>query len=218
MKYNNFGGSLHSNFSDELYINYAIKMPITKILIGNKFCSGVLLNNKYILTIKHAIEYQSFTVFFNEKCLPVEDFFLHNKEDLAIIKTNIDSNIDLLDFYEDSHLIGKTCSIGGYGVKYQAGGKSKKNINDLIKRAGKNIIIWETDNYFECRMDADGIDLEFLPTVGDSGGPVYIDNKLVGINKYVKSTDGLPDSSYGDVSGHIKIKKYMSWINKIINY
>lgn len=215
---NLFGGSLHPNFDDNLYIEYAYSMYIVKILIGNKFCSGVLLNNKNILTIKHAIEYESCEIYWNDQKQKLNDIVFHKKEDLSILRTDINIEIPNLNFYEDTGLIGKECSIGGYGIKYQANKTSKRIATDLIKRAGKNIIIWETDNYFECRMDEQGVDLEFIPTIGDSGGPVYIDNKLVGINKYVKSTDGLTDSSYGDVSGHIKVRKYLSWIDKVINY
>jgi V8-like Glu-specific endopeptidase len=54
-------------------------------------------------------------------------------------------------------------------------------------------------------------------TPGDSGGPVLINNQLVGINQYVKADDNNPDSSEGDRSGHIKISSIRSWINKHIN-
>lgn len=208
----NYGGSLHHNFDDDKYIQYAQDMPIAKILIGNKFCSGVMFNDSTILTIKHAIEYHTnVSIYYNDTALVIDSIVYHRKEDLAIIKLNSKVNSDQLIFYEDVSLIGKECSIGGYGIKYEA--KHLRNYApDLLKRAGKNIITWQTENDFECQMDINGIDLEFIPTIGDSGGPVFIDNKLVGLNKYVKSSDGLADSSYGDVSGHVRLIKYASWI------
>jgi len=208
----NFGGSLHHNFDDSEYLNYAKDMPIAKILIGHKFCSGVVLNSSTILTIKHAIEYYTnIDVYYNDIELSIQDIIYHRKEDLSIIKLASSIGCSRLDFYDDVTLIGKECSIGGYGLKYET--KHKRSYTpDLQKRAGKNIITWETDSYFECQMDINGTDLEFIPTIGDSGGPVFIENRLAGLNKYVKSSDGIADSSYGDVSGHVKLTKYKEWI------
>lgn len=206
----NYGGSLHSNFNDNNYIAYAKNISVVKIIADDKFCSGVPINESAILTIKHAIEYQNnIQVFYNDLLLDVKDIQYHKKEDLAIIRLNNLIKCNSIEYYEDIPLMGKICSIAGYGVKYQ---NSKRYSVDLEKRGGQNQIIWETDSYFECRMDMDGVDLEFIPTIGDSGGPVFVDNKLAGLNKYVKSVDGLADSSYGDISGHIKLRKYVSWI------
>jgi len=206
-----YGGSLHHKFKDNDYIAYAENMPIVKIIADDKFCSGVPVSESAILTIKHAIEYQNnIQIFYNDLLLGIRNITYHKKEDLAIINLKDLINCNDIAYYEDVPLIGKVCSIGGYGVKHENG---KRNNLDLVKRGGQNQIIWETDSYFECCMDdMNSVDLEFIPTIGDSGGPVFIDNKLVGLNKYVKSTDGLADSSYGDISGHIKLRKYVSWI------
>ena len=51
---------------------------------------------------------------------------------------------------------------------------------------------------------------------GDSGGGLFIDNKLAGINSLVMSSDGKPDSSWTDESGHTRVSKFVSWIDKII--
>jgi hypothetical protein len=211
----NFGGSMHPSFDDSRYIAYAENMQIAKIIVGKKFCSGTIINNNTILTIKHAIEYEKFNIFYNNQLLNIDNVIFHKKEDLALIKIKNSIDVPVIEFYENAALIGKICSIGGYGVKYDPASKKRGNV-DLIKRAGKNVIVWETDYYFECLMDSAGVELEFIPTIGDSGGPVYIDNKLVGINKYVKSSDGKSDSGFGDISGHIKIQMYKGWINKYL--
>lgn len=211
-----FGGSLHPNFPDSRYIEYAEWIPIVKIITSNSYCSGTVISSKFILTIKHAIEYQSkIEIVFNNKILKYKTIILHPKKDVCIIELQEPIITTNLEFYESVDLIGKMCVIGGYGI-YKKIGKDPKP--DGHKRAGNNIVVWESSDLFECCMDGlNPIDLEFISTPGDSGGPVLINNQLVGINQYVKAEDNNPDSSHGDRSGHIKISSIRSWINKYIS-
>lgn len=214
---NLYGGSLHPDFSDDRYIEYASWMPIVSIHTHNNYCSGTLINQKFILTIKHAIEYNSnLEIIYNNQILKYNNIIIHKKLDLCLIKLKSIVNIDSLDLYSDTGLlVGKVCSIGGYGV-YKS--KSRTLGYDGYKRAGNNIVVWENSELFECSMDeTDRVDLEFITTPGDSGGPVFIGNRLAGVNQYVKASDGRVDSSFGDRSGHIKISSAMSWINEHIN-
>jgi len=54
--------------------------------------------------------------------------------------------------------------------------------------------------------------LEYCISHGDSGGGLFIDQKLAGINSIVLASDKNPDSNYGDESGHTRISKYKDWI------
>jgi hypothetical protein len=58
--------------------------------------------------------------------------------------------------------------------------------------------------------------LEFLISHGDSGGGLFINKKLAGINSLVFSSDGKPDSSWRDESGHTRISLFIDWINNTI--
>jgi hypothetical protein len=59
-------------------------------------------------------------------------------------------------------------------------------------------------------------ELEFLIASGDSGGGLFIDNKLAGINSCVMAVDKKPDSTYNDESGHTRISKFIGWIKENI--
>jgi hypothetical protein len=213
---NLFGGSLHPNFPDNRYIEYAEWIPIVKIVTNSSYCSGTIINSRFILTIKHAIEYQSkIEILFDGKILKYKNIIVHPKKDVCIIELQELIITNNLEFYEGVDLIGKMCVIGGYGISKKIG---KDPRLDGHKRAGNNIVVWESSDLFECCMDGlDPVDLEFISTPGDSGGPVLINKQLVGINQYVKAEDNNPDSGDGDRSGHIKISSIKSWIDKHIN-
>jgi secreted trypsin-like serine protease len=57
-------------------------------------------------------------------------------------------------------------------------------------------------------------ELEFLIASGDSGGGLFLDGKLAGINSFVSAEDGKTNSSYGDESGHTRISLYREWIER----
>jgi len=57
-------------------------------------------------------------------------------------------------------------------------------------------------------------ELEFLIASGDSGGGLFIDNKLAGINSCVMAVDKKPDSTYNDESGHTRVSKFLGWIKE----
>ena len=210
---NLFGGSLHPNFPDNRYIEYAEWIPIVKIVTNSSYCSGTIINSRFILTIKHAIEYQSkIEILFDNQILKHKDIITHPKIDACIIELQNPVVANSLEFYDSLDVLGKMCVIGGYGICKNIG---KDPRLDGYKRAGNNIIVWESSDLFECCMDGlNPVDLEFISTPGDSGGPVLINNQLVGINQYVKADDNNPDSSDGDRSGHIKISSIRNWINK----
>lgn len=211
-----YSGSIHPNFIDKEYIRYAEWLPIVKILTSKSYCSGTIIDPKYILSIKHAIEYESnLEIIYNNNILLYDDIIFHPKLDVCLIKISKPIEYHKIEFSEDMALVGKLCVIGGYGIYKKAGEDAK---NDSLKRAGNNIVVWESSELFECCMDGvNPVELEFISTPGDSGGPVLISNKLAGINQYIKANDNNTDGSFGDRSGHIKITKIRSWIDKYIS-
>ena len=56
--------------------------------------------------------------------------------------------------------------------------------------------------------------MEFLIASGDSGGGLFIDNKLAGINSCVMAVDRSPQSKYNEESGHTRVSKFLGWINE----
>jgi hypothetical protein len=115
------------------------------------------------------------------------------------------------------------CSISGYGVTgtFVTGGIKI----DGKKRAGSNIINHVDRDLLVCdpspRSHNSRItELEFLIASGDSGGGLFIDGKLAGINSCVMRVGGSPKSTYNEESGHTRISKFISWIkeNKITHH
>lgn len=59
--------------------------------------------------------------------------------------------------------------------------------------------------------------LEYLIAPGDSGGGVFIGGVLAAVNSFAWGIrDGIPDSDYGDVSGHVRVSMYNDWIDDIL--
>ena len=51
---------------------------------------------------------------------------------------------------------------------------------------------------------------------GDSGGGMYIGNKLAGINSFLMAIDKVPDGTYGDDSAFTRVSLYVDWIESQI--
>ncbi len=132
----------------------------------------------------------------------------------------LDKNIKL-DFYPElyskSDEIGKLCSISGYGITgTHKSGAIKK---DYKKRAGSNIIDNKLFNgMLVCSLTSNPTTtLEFLISHGDSGGGLFIDGKLAGINSSIMcKKGGKLDSTYDNQSCHTRISTHKEWLDKAI--
>lgn len=118
--------------------------------------------------------------------------------------------------YTDEDEVGKVCSIAGYGLT----GTFHTGINrsDNKKRAGSNIIDSISDDKLICspsqKHDQKCTSLEFMIGSGDSGGGLFIDGKLAGINSCVMAVGRSPSSKYGEESGHTRVSKFIQWIRQ----
>jgi hypothetical protein len=144
---------------------------------------------------------------------------------------------------------GQVATLVGYGVSGDGlTGTSLTDFSkfDGVKRAGTNVIddarhgttkqirreLPQTSRLFYTDFDnptdpADSVtgdatatDLEFLISVGDSGGGAFIDTgsgpQLAGVHSFGDFFDGKDDSDYGDVTGHVRVAKFNSWIDKTL--
>jgi hypothetical protein len=125
-----------------------------------------------------------------------------------------------LTFYPELHSEfderGQICSISGYGITgtFETGFK----VSDAKRRAGSNKIERYEKSVLICTPSSSNrTSLEFLIAPGDSGGGLFIGNKLAGINSFISCDQGkIPNSAYGTESGHTRISLYYDWINKQI--
>ena len=90
---------------------------------------------------------------------------------------------------------------------------------DGKRRAGSNFIDRTERKILVCspsKRHEKTTELEYLIGSGDSGGGLFIDNKLAGIHSSVIGYDGKSNSTYTDESCHTRISLYSDWIDLIV--
>lgn len=229
-----YGGTIDPTISDKEYIDYAKDFHYVGKLCGtyndgSNFCaSAVAIDDHHILTAAHVVkDSKSCFVYFNEKEYCLTDVTIHKDfdtkfgvADIAIAYSK--QSFDLKFYpplYENTDEVGKTCSISGYGITGTF--KTGAFRSDQKKRAGSNVIDSIQADILICSPshigDKTRTSLEFMIASGDSGGGLFIGDKLAGINSCVMAVDRSPKSKYNEESGHTRIQKFIPWIkeNKI---
>lgn len=187
--------------------------------------SAVVIRPKIVLTAAHVVNKtkEAYVIYNNEKINIIGHIIPTNYEHNGLTNSDIalcylEKEI-ILDFYPELYdkqdEVGKVCSIAGWGQSgthtigaYRYDGK---------RRAGSNII----DNIFQGLLVTSvklgkKTQLEFLIANGDSGGGLFIDQKLAGINSCIMSEDKKLDSNINDEALHTRISSHKDWIDKII--
>lgn len=228
-------GTIDPSVSDTKYLEYGQQFKCIYKICGSynddtRFCaSAVVIDSHWIVTAAHVVK--------NHKiCLIHKDDKAHLVKEIIINKDFEESNFGIadialgyveddigLDFYptlyKDKDEEGKICSISGYGLTGTF--LSGANKSDDKQRAGSNHIDRTERDLLICspssKTHTKRTELEFLISSGDSGGGLFIDGKLAGINSCVIATDKKPDSTYGDESGHTRVSKFIDWIKRIKN-
>jgi len=227
-------GTIDPNVPDSKYIEYGNQFVHTGTLSGNygddtfKFfgASAVAIDDHHILTAAHVATNASNCIFtVNGKKYCISEIIIHENynEDsfgIADIALGYSEKPFRLDFYpklyEGDDEVGQTVSIAGYGFTGTFTGSERTC--DGKKRAGSNVIDGVFKDMLICspsRYDnPNRTSLEFLIASGDSGGPMYWGNELVGINSCVMAADKNTNSGYGDESGHTRVSRFIDWIRK----
>ena len=224
-----FAGTRDPNTSDSKYLDYGSKFHCVLKIEGQDhkdqkyFASCVAINKNCILTAAHVVQdCKACYVVLNDKKYCIEKVicpsdYEENKfgyHDIAIGYLEADTDLGL-DFYPELYSktdeTGKVCAISGFGLTGTF--RTGTNQSDDKRRAGSNKINHIDRQLLICSPSVNNrTELEFLIGSGDSGGGLFIDNKLAGINSCVISNDGKPNSSYNDESGHTRISQHLQWI------
>lgn len=230
-----FGGTIENQSKDSKHIEYAKGFKYVYKISGQYgdssntsfYASAVAINPEWILTAAHVvtniksgyITQEDGAQNFIKKFIRHGDFKDHNfgYYDIALCQLEKKLSLDFYpELYSQEDEIGKICSISGFGNTgtFIAGA----SVADGIKRAGSNMIDQVDRHLLICTpsVQSNKTDLEFLIANGDSGGGLFISNKLAGINSCVISSDKKTDSSYGDRGGHTRISVFKDWIIKTI--
>jgi hypothetical protein len=227
-------GTIDPLTPDEKYLDYGGKFHYILNICGinsegelfNASC--VAIDKNWVLTAAHVVDKVEFCgIMIDEsKVLIIDEVIKHpnfdgsvGTADIALCK--IGENLGLSFYpqlYDKNDEDGKLCCISGYGFTgtFWTGQK----FYDGKRRAGSNIIDRSEQDLLICSpsksMAEKLTQLEFLISSGDSGGGLFIDGKLAGINSCVSATGRTPKSIYGDEAGHTRISKFVEWINKSI--
>jgi TATA-box binding protein (TBP) (component of TFIID and TFIIIB) len=225
------GGTIDPSVPDEKYKNYGSKFKCVLKIIGTCNCeekhtfsaSAVAISPNWALTAAHVVKNSTkIKIQINNKDFEIDKIIVNEKfneaklgyDDIALCYSKSDFNLDFYPkLYEKNDEVKKIVSICGYGMtgSFSTGA----NKSDEIKRAGSNIIERIDNNCLICNNSGGTrTQLEFLIANGDSGGGLFINNELAGINSFVSAKDGKPNSSYGDESAHTRISVYKKWIEE----
>lgn len=226
-------GTIDPNTDDSKYIEYGSKFHCIYRISGSYSdntpytASCVVIDPEWILTAAHVVDKSSISFVHDngEQVHLVDRAICHEAyesrkygyHDIALCHL---SNKIILNFYpklyDSKDEVGKICSMSGYGLTgtFLTG----IHISDKHRRAGSNKIEYIDRKLLICTPSSiNKTELEFLIGIGDSGGGLFIDGKLAGINSCVISDDGKTNSSYADESGHTRISEYIEWINNTMN-
>lgn len=226
-------GTIDPNTKDAKYVAYGNNFKYILQIQGydshNRINMGscILINESWILTAAHVVSpLNGCSVINQSDQITVEKIFIPkvfemNKfgvGDIALGRLKTKINLDKYPaLYTERNELGKVCEISGFGVtgNFLTGPK----ISDGKRRAGRNKIEEIRDELLVCSPSRGGdkLELEFLISHGDSGGGLFIDNKLAGINSCVMASDKNPDSSYTDEGCHTRVSEYITWIKEIID-
>lgn len=227
-----FAGSMHEDIEDNKYVNFGKKFDcVVQIAIYNDpeklafFGSGVVIHPEWVITSAHGLtQAKKITFKLNDKiyeslkiiCHP--EFNLdHGKYDLALIKIPKIQNFGQFPILNtDPDLLNRNVTISGFGMSCYAN-STQKITYDGNRRAGSNFSTALENHLIICEMDKDNpSELEFLINSGDSGGGLFVNGELAGVNSCIIATDGEADGSYGDQSGHTRIDIFAEWIQETI--
>jgi hypothetical protein len=227
-------GTIDPKNNDQEYISLAEEQKFNCVgllvsKLDNKITSAsscVVIQSNFALTAAHIFssvpKEHTFYIILNDKAYLVEEVICHRSfqsrklgfYDIALCKTAeaIDS-IDFPELYKEKKELHKKVYICGYGL---AGTFDTGSVlSDGKKRAGTNTVEEIKNHTLICSpTQSNNSRLEFLISHGDSGGGLFIDNKLAGINSYVYTKDGNANSSWRDKAGHTRVSLFLDWIRE----
>lgn len=224
-----FCGTIDPSVPDEKYIEYGKYFDYVVSLCGKTadeksyYASAVVIKPKFILTAAHVVQdVKSGFIEINTKKYKIEYFYYpkeydqkqFGKYDIAIGK--LEESVELKFYpplYRDTDEVGKVCCMSGFGLTGTF--NSGMITSDNKRRAGSNIIDYIEKDLLICSPSktTKKTSLEFIIASGDSGGGLFIDGKLAGINSCVIA-DKAPKSDYNTESGHTRISNFIDWIEE----
>lgn len=187
--------------------------------------SAVIIAPHWIVTAAHVVKHTNTqTIEFNNELLPLQGVFVHPQYVAAnhgyydIALGYCPKYLQLTDYpalYTERDEVGKTADIAGFGWHgtFETGGVEF----DGQRRAGRNKINGIEEDALICdALSAGRVPLEFLICGGDSGGGLFINNKLAGINSFlnVLKNRTKPGGVARDTAAFTRISVHAPWLRE----
>jgi hypothetical protein len=224
-------GTIDPNIPDQKYLDFGSKFYCVVKLCGkykddSLFCaSGVVIEKHFVLTAAHVVkDYKVCYVKIGEEKFLLDDLVIHKDFDngfgFADIAIGYSKSGFSLEHYPPLYTTddeqGKIASIAGWGLTGNFNTGVHKSDNKL--RAGSNLVDSIDKDMLICSPSKYGSSghtiLEYMIGSGDSGGGLFINGKLAGINSCVMAVGRSPMSKYGEESGHTRIYNFLQWIKE----
>lgn len=227
-KYIEFGKEFVSIARIKIRCAEKLKTENGELITVHQTGSAVIIRPNWCLTAAHVFEGgegDPVIVLDNDKEVKVTKVikygeFDHDKlgwHDIALCYVPEDFKLSFYTpLYTDNDEPGKAVTIAGYGSfgTFHEGGLNY----DGRRRAGHNVIDHIERGTLICTpsQGAGAMKLEFLIAPGDSGGGLFIGNKLAGISSFIAGVGKTPTGKYGDEAGFTRVSLYADWIEKQI--
>ncbi len=221
-------GTIDPAASDEDHVSYGRAFECVAVIVckesdGDKrSASCVVISPRWVVTAAHVVhEASDVVVLLGGVRLEMDRVICHENyvnesvgwHDIAVCHSTEDMVLEYYPgLYSDMDEVGKIASMSGYGV---AGTwKTGSVLADGQRRAGSNFIDSVEKGTLTCTVSGgQQTRLEFLIASGDSGGGLFIGNKLAGIASFLSVSGRPPESKAGETSHHTRVSLYKEWID-----
>lgn len=225
---------------DEKYVEFGKKFPFVKRIRAREpkpadpmrvvtwYASAVLIKPHWVITAAHVVDGVADPTILgdaeNASEYPLSYIVSHPQfddgkngfYDLALGYSEKDFGLEFYpELNTDTDELGKAVTLAGFG--FQGTFHTGMTEQDHKRRAGSNKISSLERSVLVCDPSKDNrTALEFLITPGDSGGGLFIGNKLAGIHSFLMAADGKPNGTYTDESAHTRVSLYADWVESQI--
>lgn len=223
-------GTIEDSVPDSRYVEYGRAFSTYTARFKGTAADGrthsataVLIAPRWALTAAHVAEgCDGVTLTYGDRSQSIAEVLVHPEwadklgyADIALLQADADFGLTFYPPLSDGGEVGKVASVAGYGV---TGPLSFGHmLADGKLRAGTQRVDRIERNCLICDLTRRGSVLEYGIAPGDSGGPLFVDGKLAGINSYTASPRSYTRSQYGEESGHTRVAMYREWIRGVVD-
>lgn len=230
-----FAGTRDPDTPDSKYLEFGKQFPsVARIRVvvhyddkdTYQMGSAVLIRPHWLLTAAHVVENSREPIAFldGETAFPLDKVIIHRDfnnvnvgyYDIALAYSPKDFGLEFYPpLYTESDEMLKPVTIAGYGIvgTFATGAKE----GDGLRRAGHNKVEGIERAILICKPNkVNKFPLEYIIAPGDSGGGLFIGNKLAGINSFLMAVDDKPDGTYTDEGAHTRVSLYAEWVDEQI--